>query len=272
MNLPQNPFSTSTSTAKIPRNENFRFRGTRFSKIVLSLIPAWCVLLAQTSPSSSPQEIQNLVAFAKLYGYVKYFHPSDEAGQIDWNRFAIYGAKKIRGTRGAKELKQRLEELFKPIAPAIVIREEEQKINVPMSLIVPKDTMGLQVVAWQHLGLGLTRQSVYASRRLNRVTDVPSGSWAGPAQSLDAANYRGKRVKLRASVKVDVPDGNSHGQLWMRVGRDNGEVGLFKNIDDRPIMSADWGSYEIDGMINEDAKQINFGCLLVGSGKLWVDD
>ncbi|MBL7129341.1 MAG: hypothetical protein ISS16_10205, partial [Ignavibacteria bacterium] len=37
------------------------------------------------------QEIQNLRSFTKLYGYVKYFHPSDEASEVDWDKFAIYG-------------------------------------------------------------------------------------------------------------------------------------------------------------------------------------
>ena len=34
--------------------------------------------------------IENLLAFAKLYGYVRYFHPSDAASSIDWERFAVH--------------------------------------------------------------------------------------------------------------------------------------------------------------------------------------
>ena len=42
--------------------------------------------------------INNLESFAKLYGYVQYFHPSDEASQINWEQFAIYGSpKKLKG-------------------------------------------------------------------------------------------------------------------------------------------------------------------------------
>ncbi len=35
--------------------------------------------------------LDNLVAFAKLLGYVRYFHPSDQAAATDWNRFASDG-------------------------------------------------------------------------------------------------------------------------------------------------------------------------------------
>jgi hypothetical protein len=31
--------------------------------------------------------IEQLRAFAKLYGYVRFFHPSDEAAELDWDSF-----------------------------------------------------------------------------------------------------------------------------------------------------------------------------------------
>jgi hypothetical protein len=42
------------------------------------------------------QVIRNLRAFSKLYGYVRFFHPADEAAAIDWEQFAIYGAGKVK--------------------------------------------------------------------------------------------------------------------------------------------------------------------------------
>ena len=39
--------------------------------------------------------LQNLCAFTRLYGYVRYFHPSDAASATDWERFAIYGARQV---------------------------------------------------------------------------------------------------------------------------------------------------------------------------------
>jgi hypothetical protein len=51
------------------------------------------ILMAMLALSACGQpNRENLNAFAKAYGYVKYFHPSDEASGTDWNRFAIYGA------------------------------------------------------------------------------------------------------------------------------------------------------------------------------------
>lgn len=45
-----------------------------------------------TGKESVSREVANLTAFAKLYGHVKYFHPSDEAREIDWDK----GSKRCR--------------------------------------------------------------------------------------------------------------------------------------------------------------------------------
>jgi len=42
-----------------------------------------CLLIITSNCKGEPEvSIKNLVAFAKVYGYVKYFHPSDAAESI----------------------------------------------------------------------------------------------------------------------------------------------------------------------------------------------
>ena len=79
----------------------------------------------QNSGTQLSNEVQNLIAFARLYGHVKYFHPSDEAVAVDWDTFAIYGAGKVREAKNREELKAALDSLFLPIAPTIRISTEE---------------------------------------------------------------------------------------------------------------------------------------------------
>src|SRR5690625_875593 len=79
----------------------------------------------QTTDTSFSQEEKNLMAFTKLYGYVKYFHPSDEAREIDWDKLAVLGVKKVKKANTDKELKKALEALFLPIAPTMKITETE---------------------------------------------------------------------------------------------------------------------------------------------------
>jgi hypothetical protein len=115
----------------------------------------------------NPQEIIDLRAFTKLYGYVRYFHPSDEAGKLDWNKFAIYGAGMARQARDTNGLKKLLNVLFKPIAPTMQIYKEGET-PTDFSATLPKDTAGLHVVAWQYDGVNFgDPKSIFHSRRIN---------------------------------------------------------------------------------------------------------
>ncbi|MGH9840986.1 MAG: hypothetical protein ACREEM_19705 [Blastocatellia bacterium] len=95
-------------------------------------------------------------------------------------------------------------------------------------------------------------------------------------QSLDAAPYRGKRIRFRSAVRVEVVGFGNQAQLWMRADRlargGNQTTGFFDNMDDRPINSREWAYYEIVGDIESDADKINIGLMLMGAGKAWLDD
>jgi C-terminal processing protease CtpA/Prc len=204
---------------------------------------------------------------------VRYFHPSDEASKIDWDKFAIYGTEKVKNAKNKQELKTILEGLFLPIGPTIQIYHSNEKPEDP-TLRLPEDIPGLKVVAWQHLGVGLgSAGSIYRSIRLNRENIMTVGYGFGTVtQSIDAIEYRGKEIKLRAYVKTNVSNFGNQGQLWVRVDRKNKRMGFFDNMDDRPIKLNEWKEYEIKGMVDADALKIVFGCFLNGIGQVWVDE
>ena len=66
-------------------------------------------------------EIENVSVFARLYGVVRFFYPSDTAANLDWNRFAVNGVKRIRTAGDAARLETALRELFGPLGPGIEI-------------------------------------------------------------------------------------------------------------------------------------------------------
>src|SRR5690348_5019972 len=118
-------------------------------------VAAVLIVFVSCKPSGNPsiaQQVIDLRAFTKLYGYVRFFHPSDEASKIDWNKFAIYGAGKVRQAKNTEELKTALEDIFKPIAPTMQICGEGETPKDVFSMF-SKDTAGLHVTAWQHRGV-----------------------------------------------------------------------------------------------------------------------
>ncbi|MCP4258895.1 MAG: peptidase S41 [Planctomycetes bacterium] len=247
----------------------------KFLRASLALLLNVLVLLSPYTDgkeiASESQEIQNFKAFVKIYGYVKYFHPSDQASHIDWEKFAVYGTEKVKSAQNNEELKVILEELFIPIAPTIQIYHSNEK---PRPFGVPEDTTDLKVVAWQHQGVGIgTSSHIYRSIRINRENRISIGGYGfgTVTQSVDAMDYRGKEIKLRAYVRTNVSGTGNQGQLWLRVDRNNGQNGFFDNMNDRPIKSNDWQLHEIVGTVTDDATKIVFGCFLNGMGQVWVD-
>src|SRR6185503_18343722 len=99
--------------------------------------------------SATARRVANLHAFARLYGVVRWFHPSDAAAAVDWDRFARDGAHRVVDAMDQRALRATLTELFAPIAPTMHIGGAgEQPPDVPT--LHPASTAGLRVVAWQH--------------------------------------------------------------------------------------------------------------------------
>ncbi|MBE9915947.1 hypothetical protein G8C92_18180 [Paenibacillus donghaensis] len=122
---------------------------------LMSAVPAF----AMEKEKAANQELVNIRAFAKLYGYVRFFHPSDENEKIDWNRFAIHGVSKVRAAKTNAELTTTLRELFYPIAPTMSLTKQDKATR----LSPPKQAKNL--TAWLHIGVGLNNPN-YKSLRL----------------------------------------------------------------------------------------------------------
>ncbi|MDW7759531.1 MAG: S41 family peptidase [Acidobacteriota bacterium] len=238
----------------------------------------WVLVLIATLGLSSSchgdtggREIENLEAFTRLYGYVRFFYPGDEAAALDWNRFAVLGAMRVENSRSPAELKAALEELFGPVAPALIINKTGRQTKFPAGDATPPDPEGMKPVSWLHYGAGFGKTTgLYQSLRSNRKTvlDAPPTAFGNLLRSMDATPLRGKRIRLKAAVKTE----DSQAQLWLRVDRAGQIPGLFDNMGDRPIRSDRWGYYEITGRVDDDAERLTFGCFLVGSGRIWADD
>ena len=127
-------------------------------------------LLAIFSCSLDNQNNSNLVTFAKAYGYVKYFHPSDEASSIDWDKFSAYGAQEILKCRTNTQVINTLNDLFNPIAPSVTFSLSDNSPAYDFKIITPDNPLEYRITFWQHLGtnIGMNMNGVYESLRVNR--------------------------------------------------------------------------------------------------------
>jgi hypothetical protein len=89
-------------------------------------------------------------------------------------------------------------------------------------------------------------------------------------QSISAATYAGKRVRLSGWVKSQ--DIDDWAGLWMRVDKER-ETVAFDNMQDRGIKGTEaWNTYDIVLDVPVDATSISFGILLTGVGEVWMND
>lgn len=224
---------------------------------------------AQPSPTGRTR-IANLHAFARLYGVVRWFHPSDAAAATDWDRFAIEGVRRIMDVRDARSRRAALGELFAPIAPTVRIAGSGEEFDRE-PVVPPASTSELELVSWEHNGFGdSTLVSAYASKRRHReyAAAVPGELFASLSQTVDATPFRGGRIRLRGQARAA---NRGRGQLWLRVDRGEGR-GFVDNMQAHPVVGAAWQRAEIVGTVDADATSIVFGVLKGGNGTAWYDD
>ncbi len=226
------------------------------------------------------EQVENLRAFATLYGYVRYFHPSDAAANTDWDAFAIHGVRQVRDAANRAELRAELEALFKPIAPTIQLYRTGNEPPTPADVLAPSDTAGLSLVAWQHQGIGLEGNLVspYRSIRLNRVSNTLGDTGTDEQQRrapaaqilriLDAVPYAGQQVKVRAAVKTR--GDASHAHLSLSPLRTIQSDFLDEGAG-RPITSQDWSVRERTREVAS-ARGLVIGAFVDGNGTAWLDN
>jgi C-terminal processing protease CtpA/Prc len=132
------------------------------------------VILAEPARPLTKQGLENLVAFTRLLGYVRHFHPSDEAAAADWHAFAVDAVRGVEDAKNAADLAQKLEGIFRPIAPTVRVFSDNARPRLPDELRPPKDETDLKIISWRHKGFGQkASNSPYQSERL--VKDAPGG-------------------------------------------------------------------------------------------------
>jgi hypothetical protein len=93
--------------------------------------------------------LENLVAFTRLLGYVRHFHPSDEAANAPWDALAVEGALTTESSENPEALLAVLTTFFRPLAPSL----ELWVTGTPPAPEGPRQAMGtLGFLSWQHRG------------------------------------------------------------------------------------------------------------------------
>lgn len=101
--------------------------------------------------------------------------------------------------------------------------------------------------------------------------DANGSGFGTVMQTISARDYRGQRVRFSAQLR---PRGVDEGAgLWFRVDGADGKVLAFDNMQSRPVLGTqDWKVYDVVVDVPEQGERIAYGVLLIGKGRLGVDD
>ena len=141
---------------------------------------ATTVLTASTPiPLTDEQELANLVAFAQLYGIVRYFHPSDQAAAIEqWDAVVIKGIEAVRDARTPEDLAQRLNTFFAPLAPTMLVTVGESNET---AVFQPDNIDNYQLIMWEHYGVAAdSGYDLYTSQRIIGAAADPPPNFHDP--------------------------------------------------------------------------------------------
>lgn len=153
----------------------------------------------ELSRSLPDRALANLEAFARLFGWIRWFHPSDEAVAADWERLLIDHMALVERAEDSEVLVARLADAFRDVAPSLVLGTGEPPADAASRIDLPASARSIR---WVHLGVGVglrpsgapEASSVYRSTRIPRsepvqdperiVRRLPGGGWCAFAAAL----------------------------------------------------------------------------------------
>ncbi|MDB4965766.1 MAG: uncharacterized protein JWN44_1455, partial [Myxococcales bacterium] len=95
------------------------------------------------------------------------------------------------------------------------------------------------------------------------------------SQQIDASPFRGGVVRVRAVVRLQhssAPVPFAGATLWLRALDAGGGTLAVASTVEQPIVSGDWGAYEVSCRLPARASKIRYGVAVDGDARVWLDD
>ncbi|SHE88036.1 S41 family peptidase [Pedobacter caeni] len=217
---------------------------------VLLLILTYSIGSAQTLK----QKERNLKAFSELYGYVRFFHPSDEVTKLNWFFFSLYGVHQVMSAQNDQELIRELKALMLPIAPSVIIDSIPILKDRALSEIIPEKPSEYKLVNWIHRGLALPNGSPFYKSQRNNRDAVELNYTDYPLSTLKLDETINGRYELTVEVTGDITDCKQN-NLFI-AAFDGAEK--LKNKSNTNRITGKTIRYRFQGNLPEGEKSINF--------------
>lgn len=165
-------------------------------------------------------------------------------------------------------------------------RPPMRRLTAPTNLDFESGEVGILPVDWEappgiasmNFRVVTSPDNPRSGKRCAVISSLPGKhygeTFGSLQQTLDATAYHGKKLKLRAAVRLEAKGEGGQAYLWLRVSKQGfGPQSLvsYENMADRPITNKEWSVFQITGEVSADAKIISYGLAFVGEGRAWLD-
>ena len=219
------------------------------------------------------REIQNLYALASLFGLSKYYNPSTEAQNIDFDKFLLNAIPKIEKAKNDEELISLLYEIFRPVYPAMKIFKQSLPPEQYYYTQKPDSAMERLALAHIHIGSPTMPQGEFAFSKIVNVFNSLRRSEGAVVQVLNAENLRGKTIVFSIYAKESAIKPN--GRVEIRIGaEDKNETKkyILENLRIAEVHGKKSQQYKIELKVPEDAVALRIGLVLSGDGSAVFDN
>lgn len=151
------------------------------------------------------QQLTNyLSSFARLYGYVRYFHPSNEAEKIEWKKFASYGINSILNMKSDNEYINFIQVLFAKFTVGFNYSKDEINIEQLSNVLTPPNYQEYKTSHWVHFGLN-EAFGIYFNKRTNnsfRIRKLTNSRYSQGIITFKDLNINSSTENLILRIKI----------------------------------------------------------------------
>lgn len=235
--------------------------------IQIKAIPPKDAVIDNKSRSLSKTAIANMIDFANIYGLLKFYSPAKEGLSADWDGILLNGLAEAEKGAKTEMFVASLNNLFKPIAPALEIAVSNENYKYKK----PADALPDSAMVLLHSGAYSPFATSHFGTQHRNAYSLQKEREGSVMQIVDAQSARNKTIEFSAMMKVAPADVSCYSQLWLRVDREGGYV-QSKRMTDPMKNSSGWIRQSIKVEIGADVTTLRLGLVLSGEGTAYFDD
>lgn len=198
---------------------------------------------------------ERLTTLAHVLGLIRYFHPSDESANLDWNTFSIRAVETLLRADHTQPFQKVLEALFVDVAPtARFLRSGESAQRT-----LPQDPKATHLVRWRHMGLG-SESSEGTYFKFRDGIDAEESAFTYLYTIVNVPHLEScQSADVRADVRITSASGTAY--LFAKLL----QSGQRSSYVQQPITARQTSdTVEAHGDIPSDVHQVQLGVYLVG--------